>query len=247
MKNQYFGDINDYRKYGLLRVLSNDRRHKIGVCWMLTPDDKRSDGRFIRYLKQADVWRSYDPMLFDHLARSVDIDHVRNVQQAASSMILPFTSFYSKLLTDQPEERRKYFSEMSDKFAKMETVFFDPDNGLEVKSKPSGKKDSSKYLYWNEVIEAFSNGHSILVYQHFGRENRGTFVARIEMAFQSRLKPSAVYSFRTPRVVFFLASQRRHIGHFRRHAERVARIWENQICVCQDGLRLSNGRWNEEY
>jgi hypothetical protein len=39
MKNQYFGDINDYRKYGLLRILSDEGSMRTGVCWMLTRDD----------------------------------------------------------------------------------------------------------------------------------------------------------------------------------------------------------------
>jgi len=33
MKNQYFGDINDYRKYGLLRTLTGGQI-KTAVCWM---------------------------------------------------------------------------------------------------------------------------------------------------------------------------------------------------------------------
>jgi hypothetical protein len=44
MKNQYFGDINDYRKYGLLRGLSNRGEIRTAVCWMLTTDDGRGDG-----------------------------------------------------------------------------------------------------------------------------------------------------------------------------------------------------------
>lgn len=39
MKNQYFGDINDYRKYGLIRLLTGAGKLKTTVCWMLTPDD----------------------------------------------------------------------------------------------------------------------------------------------------------------------------------------------------------------
>ena len=34
MKDQYFGDINDYRKYGLLRPII------ASSGWMLTPDDR---------------------------------------------------------------------------------------------------------------------------------------------------------------------------------------------------------------
>jgi len=61
MKNQYFGDINDYGKYGLLRILAGFGELKIAVCWMLTPDDGRRDGRLIQYLKQPEKWRKYDP------------------------------------------------------------------------------------------------------------------------------------------------------------------------------------------
>ena len=43
MKNQYLGDINDYRKQGLLRLLSGMGELKTGVCWMLTPDDGRTN------------------------------------------------------------------------------------------------------------------------------------------------------------------------------------------------------------
>ncbi len=42
MKNQYFGDVNNYRKYGLLRRLAGDGEVSIGICWMLTPNDHQS-------------------------------------------------------------------------------------------------------------------------------------------------------------------------------------------------------------
>ena len=66
MKNQYFGDVNDYRKYGLLRGLVEERQ-KLGVCWMLTPSDGTSDGQKIRYLKEPERFRHLDPTLFDRL------------------------------------------------------------------------------------------------------------------------------------------------------------------------------------
>lgn len=59
MKNQYFGDVNDYRKYGLLRALTGQGALTTTVCWMLTPDDGRTDGRFTEYLAQPDRWRHY--------------------------------------------------------------------------------------------------------------------------------------------------------------------------------------------
>jgi hypothetical protein len=50
VKNQYFGDINDYRKYALLRALTNCGGIRTTICWMLTPDDGRGDGGFMDYL-----------------------------------------------------------------------------------------------------------------------------------------------------------------------------------------------------
>jgi hypothetical protein len=47
VKNQCFRDINDYRKYGLLRVLTNRGGARTAVCWMFTPDDGRGDGRVV--------------------------------------------------------------------------------------------------------------------------------------------------------------------------------------------------------
>ncbi|MDY7037634.1 MAG: hypothetical protein SV375_15910, partial [Thermodesulfobacteriota bacterium] len=49
---------------------------------------------------------------------------------------------------------------MRDKFVGLNLVFFDLDYMLEVKSKPFGRKDSSEYLYWNEMGRTFERGHS---------------------------------------------------------------------------------------
>ena len=65
MKNQYFGDIGDYGKYGLLRYLG-ERGLSIAVNWYLTPNDASNDGNIRGYLsKEKD--RRYDPELYDAL------------------------------------------------------------------------------------------------------------------------------------------------------------------------------------
>ena len=56
MKNQYFGDINDYKKYSLLRLLGGQGQIKTAICWVLTEDDNRTDGSKIKYLEQPDKW-----------------------------------------------------------------------------------------------------------------------------------------------------------------------------------------------
>ena len=69
MKDKYFGDINDYRKYGLLRALTQPRGFKIGMCWLRTAPDGRQDGEARRYLEQPEQWRHRDPSLYDSMRR----------------------------------------------------------------------------------------------------------------------------------------------------------------------------------
>lgn len=52
MKNQYFGDIYDYIKYGLLRRLSHYGNISTAVCWMLTENDDKKDGHRVNYLRE---------------------------------------------------------------------------------------------------------------------------------------------------------------------------------------------------
>ena len=67
MKNQYFGDVNDYRKYGLLRALQSNGRTTLLVAWMLTPDDGGRDGGFRSYLDSPAMWAQCDHHLFSGL------------------------------------------------------------------------------------------------------------------------------------------------------------------------------------
>jgi len=73
MKNQYFGDVNDYRKYGLVRLQGGEGSIRIGVSWMLTPPDKRPDGRKTEYLEDEAraAFRRFDPPLYDFLKLKV--------------------------------------------------------------------------------------------------------------------------------------------------------------------------------
>jgi hypothetical protein len=151
MKNQYFEDVNDYRKYGLLRILSGGGEVSTGVCWMLTPSDGRGYGAFVRYLDQPRRWRTFDRDLYDFLVRHVLERGERNVRLIERSELLPATHFHTSLLGDSPTDRRRYFREMLERFRGADLIFFDPDNGFEVKSKPYGRKESSKFLYWREV------------------------------------------------------------------------------------------------
>jgi hypothetical protein len=234
MKNQYFGDVNDYRKYGLLRILTGQGGLSTAVCWMLTPDDGRTDGRFVEYLQQPERWRGYDPALFDRLREMIALREERDidlVDLAGEAGILPSARFFVRTLRDDRQSRSRYFEVFWSVAEGCDLIFFDPDNGLEVKSRRLGCKGSSKYLYWDELVQACSSGYSVLVYQHFRREKRDAFVERMAHELAHRTGAAPVYSFRTARVVFFLMPAERQAAALEQNVVCLSEIWGDQISV----------------
>ena len=197
---------------------------------MLTPNDSHTDGKFTDYLKKPESWRGYDPTLYDRLKHIV-LEKTREVYAAQSDGILPNCVFYPTLLSDNPEVRASYFEGFERISKECELIFFDPDNGLEVKSRPYGRKYSSKYLYWREVRKFFNAGHSLLIYQHFPRIKRERFIGSAAQELGSRTSANGVYSFRTPHVLFLLATQQQHRELFEVTAKEVASTWKGQIVV----------------
>ena len=100
MKNQYFGDISDYKKYSLLRHLTNWGQIETVVCWVLTRDDDGSDGNRVKYLQQPDIWRRYDPTLYEYLQKNVLRRGIRDVKILETSDILANCRFYSEIIED---------------------------------------------------------------------------------------------------------------------------------------------------
>jgi len=137
------------------------------VCWMLTEPDRRADGRFLAYLNEPTRYRHHDPKLFDWLQQVVQVERDRRTARIEASTLLGLASFQSKILADGRSARRNYFAECAARFERCDMVFFDPDNGLEIKSTLRGRKHSCKYLYWDEVCATFTAGSSVLIYQHF--------------------------------------------------------------------------------
>ena len=161
MKNQYFGDLNDFRKFGLIRSLTGFGELSTAVCWMLTPDDCTTDGKFIDYLQQPAEYRHLDLELFDKLKYYVSAAGERRLSAVDEARILPSAKCYSEVLPDDANGRRNYFLSFWKLAEGCDLIFFDPDNGMEVKSKPSGKAGSSKYLYWPELVQACTSSNEV--------------------------------------------------------------------------------------
>ena len=208
MKNQYFADINDYLKYGLLRCFA-EAGLRIGVCWMLTPDDARSDGRKISYLSDPKRWRDFDPPLFDSLAAAIG-KNSRRVRHFQNSDLLPNASFSDAFVPDHHLSRKTWLTRSLRKLGDVDMLFFDPDNGIEVHSTPGGKKGSCKYLYWDEVQIAWKRGASLIIFQHFSREKRDRHVSRLARGLAECAPGAKIVPLITSNVVYFLVVQHRH-------------------------------------
>lgn len=231
MKNQYFGDINDYKKYSLLRYLSCWGQLKTAVCWLLTRDDKREDGNHIKYLQQPDTWKKYDTALYELLKQSVLDRGIRDVKVIENSELIPNCSFYSKFVEDNVDSRDEYFKEFLNFAEGSDLIFFDPDNGLEVKSVPRGKKNSSKYLYWNEVKASYEAGHSMLIYQHFPRMQRESYINNLVQQFKAITQVGRILYYKTRHVVFFLLTQPKHEELFIEINANILNVWGEIISI----------------
>jgi hypothetical protein len=203
VKHQYVGDINDYRKYALLRALSVDGENRIGVCWMLTPDDGGADGGKLAYLQQPDRHRRFDAELFDILAHAAAEPDRRRLQTIEDSGAITGALYYNETLPDDAAGRATFMERCAAEFRNAELVFFDPDNGLEV-SLAKGRKNSSKYLYLDEAAAFYEAGKSLLIYQHFPRVERNAFLTSCTERLRGVAPRCAVWAFTTAHVVFLL-------------------------------------------
>lgn len=171
MKNQYVGDVGDFGKYSLLRILA-EKGIKVGVNWYLTEDDGSNDGKFTDYLEKGKL-RRYCPIVFDALA-DIAYKSDKSVKDIELSGIIPGAVFYSELLRpvgipdERRKERRQWFQESMSKMSDADLIFMDPDNGL-LESNDATKRDAEKYVLPDEVEQYYNAGHDVVYYCHKGR------------------------------------------------------------------------------
>jgi hypothetical protein len=229
VKDQYAGDENDYVKFGLLRALCGSRLSTF-IAWLRTPNDGRTDGRRLGYLETGAGWRDHDPPLFDAL-QQVASKAGRSVKLLETHLPLARASFYSDLVPGQPEARRRWSRALLERARDRDLLFFDPDNGLEVASVPSGSRNFTKYVGWDEVEAAFAQGHSVLIYQHFRREDRTKLAARLLRQLSERTESPLTVGFRTAHVLFLLAAAPAHRSVLERRLERIEPQWASRIAI----------------
>ena len=123
--------------------------------------------------------------------------------------IVPGTTFFNEFVPNSRTERNSYHTRCMAAFADRDLVFFDPDNGLEVKS-ATGKK-RSKHVLLDEVADHYAGGRSVLFYQHLGQTlPRRAFAEEKAAKLRAVLPGASMSAFDTPHVVFLLAARPEH-------------------------------------
>lgn len=241
MKNQYFGDFNDYIKYSLIRNLSGEGDLRTSICWLLTYDEETTDGNKRKYLEQSNMWRAYDPVVFDFLSMTLEKRIKRNTQLVEKSSLLPNIEFFNDLIEDDAEKRELFFQRFSQLSHASDLIFFDPDNGLEIKSVQKGKRNSSKYVFWDEVRTFYEKGHSIMIYQHFPRQKRNKYIENVIEKADQILSPGNIITYSTPYVLFLLLIQLKHDNKLMINSKKIARSWEKVIKI------TSRAEFNQDF
>ena len=164
MQDSYVGDIGDYGKYGLLRMLSQ-QGVALAVNWYKVPPlrlGKQDDGKYISYLFDSQHYRPYDPTLFDVLHRIVCVEEDRRIERIEQENLFSAQCFSKNI----DENREEWHQNALRQTANGNTVFLDPDNGLETRKMFDANSATEKHVRWSELKDYYVRGQNVILYQH---------------------------------------------------------------------------------
>ena len=234
MQNRYVGDIGDYLKLGILRALSPG--YHLGVAWWLFPDEAHNrDGRHIGYLDRPDLWRHFDPDLFDTLREIVSSGR-RHVRELEAANVLPGATFASEFIprggpiAQRQQARREWLEAVRRKLERADLLFLDPDNGLEPAGFHPTAAKSGKSIMISELRQLARPGRCLIVYHHQSRREGGHHAEMQHWADRLRASGFAtVDALRarpfSPRVYFLLDAP----ALIRQRAKQIAVDWQDCI------------------
>ena len=239
MQNRYTGDIGDFSKLGLLRTLQAAGL-SIGLNWYLTPDESHnSDGRHVGYLEK-DAFRACDEELWLELKAIVETGR-RKVRYLESERILK-ASFYSERLDfvgrtklERNALRRQWYRDSLAAMAGVDVVCVDPDNGLIVPS-AAGKPKENKYVLREELAGYYSQGSSIVYYQHKARRKDAFYIQQHDGLVRGQDFPGAAglaLKFKTTSQRYYLfIVQPQHMEAIERAVNRMhSTAWGEHFCL----------------
>ncbi len=159
MKNRFYGDVNDYIKYGILDILSKEYK-RIGINWYLTDDrhGNQMHGNDIRYLDKSEKWERYNPRIFKLLKQRVGIAKQRDISFCKTDGVITFHAEHVEQLPDNlscslyPAARKAWHNKALTTLSDCNLVFFDPDIGIKSKLARDPVK-ASEYCELSEITD----------------------------------------------------------------------------------------------
>ena len=140
MKNQYFGDEHDFKKYMLLRSFIEDSDIPLLVAWYLTPNEKKdsenkNDGNKRAYLEiENGIHSKADRDLFKWLRENREKRDVKILENAKNIQLAHNVAFFSDMVPAKKDDRNKWFAKLQEQARNAEIIFADPDNGIKFNS-----------------------------------------------------------------------------------------------------------------
>ena len=238
MQDNYVGDIGDYGKYGLLRNVTAAGL-RLAVNWyrvVPTRPGKQEDGKYTSYLDKPEVYRQYDPELFDCLAGMVH-QQKRNIEEVENSGLFA-AYFFSDALT--LANRAKWHQEALRSTAGADVVFLDPDNGLESARMHQHRSAKEKHTTWQEIKDYYDRGQSVILYQHRPQMTKKEVCIQGVLDFQNTfLHADHILLLEYPRYTnryYFMFAHQNHIPALECVHRTVAQTWKglcNAIDICR--------------
>ena len=164
MQDNYIGDIGDYGKYGLLRTICNEGL-SLSINWYkVVPkkQGKQDDGKFINYLSSPQIYADYDTMLFYALHKIVCEEKSRSIKQIEQKNLFTAKYFSEEISTDRNNWHKLALNQTDG----TNTVFLDPDNGLETNNMFLKNNATPKHVRWSELKDYYVRGQNVILYQH---------------------------------------------------------------------------------
>lgn len=164
MQDNYIGDIGDYGKYGLLRMIDSNKV-SLAINWykvMPKKIGKQDDGKYITYLSAPQIYRQYDPTLFEALHKIVCIEQDRSIERIERENLFSAQYHSQQIGCDRLQWHQNALLQTDD----AEIVFLDPDNGLETVRMHNSGKTTEKHVKWSELKDYYSRGQNVILYQH---------------------------------------------------------------------------------
>lgn len=164
MQDNYVGDIGDYGKYGMLRTICAEKL-SLAVNWYkVVPRKvgKQNDGKYTDYLSNPNLYRDYDPALFDSLNSIVNKERDRRIERIEAENLFHARFFSKPLIANRTDWHNAALMQTIG----ADVVFLDPDNGLETANMYRKGTISEKHVKWQELKDYYNRGQNVILYQH---------------------------------------------------------------------------------